>query len=139
MCAYVYMYMYVLYTCTYMSITYTCKKGFLGGSGSKKIYLKWRKPGFNPWVVECPWRREWKPTPVFLPGEFHGQRSLVGYIPWLTKSWAQHWLTLSLFLHIYTLHMCVHMCMCVCGCVCLCVCVYIYIYIALKLFLPIRS
>ena len=29
-----------------------------------------------------PWRREWLPTPVFLPGEFHGQRSLVGYSPW---------------------------------------------------------
>ena len=29
-----------------------------------------------------PWRREWVPTPVFLPGEFHGQRSLVGYSPW---------------------------------------------------------
>ena len=29
-----------------------------------------------------PWRREWLPTPVFLPGESHGQRSLVGYSPW---------------------------------------------------------
>ena len=37
------------------------------------------------WVLslgwEDPWRREWKPTPIFLPGEFHGQRSLVGYSP----------------------------------------------------------
>ena len=32
-----------------------------------------------------PWRREWLPTPVFLPGEFHGQRSLVGYNPWRRK------------------------------------------------------
>ena len=31
---------------------------------------------------EEPWRREWQPTPVFLPGESHGQRSLVGYSPW---------------------------------------------------------
>ena len=31
---------------------------------------------------KIPWRREWLPTPVFLPGEFHGQRSLVGYSPW---------------------------------------------------------
>ena len=30
----------------------------------------------------CPWRRKWQPTPVFLPGESHGQRSLVGYSPW---------------------------------------------------------
>ena len=34
---------------------------------------------FNPWVRKMPWRREWPPTPIFLPGEFHGQRSLVGY------------------------------------------------------------
>ena len=31
------------------------------------------------------WRREWQPTPVFLPGEFHGQGSLVGYSPWSGK------------------------------------------------------
>ena len=34
---------------------------------------------------EEPWRREWQPTPVFLPGESHGQRSLVGYSPWGPK------------------------------------------------------
>ena len=38
--------------------------------------------GLDPWVGEIPWRREWLPTPVFLPGEFHGQRNLVGYSPW---------------------------------------------------------
>ena len=36
---------------------------------------------FNAWVGKMPWRREWLPTPVFLPGEYHGQRSLVGYSP----------------------------------------------------------
>ena len=40
-----------------------------------------RRLGFNPWVGKIPWRREWLPTPVFLPGEFHGQRSLEGYSP----------------------------------------------------------
>ena len=34
---------------------------------------------FHPWVGKISWRREWQPTPVFLRGEFHGQRSLVGY------------------------------------------------------------
>ena len=34
---------------------------------------------FQPWVGKIPWRREWQPTPVFLPGESHGQRSLVRY------------------------------------------------------------
>ena len=38
------------------------------------------RPGFDPWVGKILWRRDWLPTPVFLPGEFHGQRSLVGYI-----------------------------------------------------------
>ena len=37
---------------------------------------------FNPWIGKIPWRREWQPTPVFLPGKSHGQRSLVGYGPW---------------------------------------------------------
>ena len=41
-----------------------------------------RKPGFYSWVGKFLWRREWQSTPVFLPGEFHGQRSLVGYSPW---------------------------------------------------------
>ena len=40
---------------------------------------------FDPWVGKIPWRREWQPTLVFLPGEFHGQRSLVGYSPWGRK------------------------------------------------------
>ena len=34
-----------------------------------------------------PWRRAWKPTPVFLPGAFHGQRSLEGYSSWCCKEW----------------------------------------------------
>ena len=37
--------------------------------------------GFSPWVGKSPWRRPWQPTPVFFPGESHGQRSLVGCSP----------------------------------------------------------
>ena len=44
-----------------------------------------RRPRFDPWVGKIPWRRMWQPTPVFLPGEFHGQRSQVGYSPWGCK------------------------------------------------------
>ena len=36
----------------------------------------------SPWVGKIPWRRKWQPTPVFWPGEPHGQWSLVGYNPW---------------------------------------------------------
>ena len=52
-------------------------------------WLKWQRiclqcwgPRFNPWVRKILWSRKWQPTSVFLPGEFHGQRSLVSYIPW---------------------------------------------------------
>ena len=38
--------------------------------------------GFDPWVRKIPWRREWLPSPVFLSGESHGQRSLMGYNPY---------------------------------------------------------
>ena len=47
-----------------------------------RICLQCRRPGSDPWVGKIPWRRDWPPTPVFFPGEFHGQRSLVGYGPW---------------------------------------------------------
>ena len=51
----------------------------------KRIYLQCRRHGFNPQVGKIPWRREWQPTPVFLPGESHGQRRLEGYSPWGCK------------------------------------------------------
>ena len=44
-----------------------------------------RRHEFNPWVEKIPRRRAWQPTPVFLPGKSHGQRSLVGYSPWGRK------------------------------------------------------
>ena len=40
---------------------------------------------FDPWCRDVLWKREWLPTPVFLPGKSHGQRSLVGYSPWGCK------------------------------------------------------
>ena len=46
-----------------------------------RTYLQcrsYRRHGFDPWVGKIPWRREWQPTPVLLPGESHGQRSLAG-------------------------------------------------------------
>ena len=41
--------------------------------------------GFDPWVGKIPWRRKWRPTPVFLPEESHGQKSLAVYSPWGCK------------------------------------------------------
>ena len=51
-----------------------------------KNLLQCRRPRFDPWVGKIPWRREWLPTPVFLPGEFQGQRSFAGYSPWDHKA-----------------------------------------------------
>ena len=44
-----------------------------------------RRCGFDSGVGNIPWRREWQPTLVFLPGEFHGHRSLMSYSPWGRK------------------------------------------------------
>ena len=58
---------------------------FRGDSDARKSAHNSRRPGFNPWMRMIPWRREWLPTPVFLPGKSHGQRSLVGFSPWGRK------------------------------------------------------
>ena len=63
-----------------------------------KICLRCGRHGFDPGVGKIDWRREWVPSPVFLPGESHGQRSLAGYSPWDCKEAdTTEWLTLSLF------------------------------------------
>ena len=46
-----------------------------------------------------PWRRKWQPTPVLLPGESHGQRSLVGYSSWGRKGSDTTEATLHIFTH----------------------------------------
>ena len=45
----------------------------------KKSTCQCRRHQFDPWVGKIPWRKKWQPTPVFLPGKSHGQRSLVDY------------------------------------------------------------
>ena len=47
----------------------------------KEFTHQCRRLRFSPWIGKIPWRRKWQPTPVFLPGKFHGQRSLEGYSP----------------------------------------------------------
>ena len=53
---------------------------------AKEFACNARVTWFDSWVGKIPWRRKWQPTPVFLPGESHGQRSLAGYNPWGCKS-----------------------------------------------------
>ena len=72
-------------------------KAFPRGSDDKGIFLQCRRPGFDLWVRKVPWRKEWLPIPVFLPGEFHGLRNLVGYCLCDHKEWdTTEQLTLSL-------------------------------------------
>ena len=54
----------------------------MGGKESTCQCKRQKRPGFDPWVGKIPWRRKWQPTPVSLPGESHGQKSLEGYSPW---------------------------------------------------------
>ena len=54
------------------------KQGFPGGSDGEESACK-QETRVQSLSWKIPWRREWLPTPVFLPGEFYGQRSLVGY------------------------------------------------------------
>ena len=58
--------------------------GFPGGASEKEPvcqYRRHKRRRFGPQVRNIPWRRAWHPTPVYLPGESHGQRSLVGSGP----------------------------------------------------------
>ena len=62
---------------------------FTGGASGKEPACQCRRHErlmFNPWVGKIPWSRKWQPTPVLLPGESHGQRSLAGCGPWDHKS-----------------------------------------------------
>ena len=54
----------------------------LSGKESTCQCRRHRRLGFHPWARKISWRRKWQPTPVFLSGESHGQRSLAGYSPW---------------------------------------------------------
>ena len=57
---------------------------YAGGASGKELTCqrkRGKRPRFNPWVGKVPWRKAWQSTPVFLPGESHGKRTLVGYSP----------------------------------------------------------
>ena len=62
--------------------------GLPGGASGKEPACQCRRRKrrrFHPWVGEIPWRRAWRPTLVFLPGESHEKRGLAGYSPWGSK------------------------------------------------------
>ena len=61
---------------------YIYGKTWLSGKESACQCRRCKRRRFDPWVGKIPQRRKWQSTPVFLPGESHGQRSLVGHSPW---------------------------------------------------------
>ena len=72
-----------------------CKS--MGSFGASQVMLMVKNPllsarntrcGFSPWVGKTPWRRAWQPSPVFLPGESHGERSLQATAHGLAQRWA---------------------------------------------------
>ena len=77
------------------SITYICFKNttmvmlrlsrWHSGKESACRCRRCKRCGFEPRVRKIPWSRTWQPTPVFLPGKSHRQRSLVGCSPWGRK------------------------------------------------------
>ena len=63
--------------------------GFAGGTSGKEFTCQCRRPRrreLDHWIRKIPWRRKWQPTPVFLPGESHGQRSLWATVLGVTES-----------------------------------------------------
>ena len=52
----------------------------------KESACQYRRHRFDPWVGKIPWKRNWQPTLAFLPGKFHGQRTLAGHSPWGSQS-----------------------------------------------------
>ena len=92
-------------SCSFFRMSTPFWRSFPGGSVVKNL-LAMQETGFDPWVKKIPWRRKWQPTPVFLPGESHGQKRLVAYHPWgwkesdrterLNNSFPGPWCPLSL-------------------------------------------
>ena len=72
-------------TRTLSPVTFNKALNLLGVQLTLTKSCQCRKHRFNLWARKIPWRRKWPPTPVFLPGKSHGQRSLAGYSPWSCK------------------------------------------------------
>ena len=67
---------------TFLRNSSGCLYGFPKWHSDKESARQAGDTGFHPCVRKIPWRRKWQPTPVFLPGDFHGQRNLEGYSSW---------------------------------------------------------
>ena len=76
----------------------------ISGNGPTCQCSRHKRLRFDPWVGKSPWSRKRQPTPVFLPGQFHGERSLAGYSPWGHKESNTTWVTEHTHTHTHTHH-----------------------------------
>ena len=95
---------YFIHNSLYLLIAHYCHTHAIfpddaSGEESTCQCKRCKRHGFNPWVRKISWRKKWQPTPVFLPGESHGWRSLEGYSPWCCQ---QSDTTEQLNTHTYT-------------------------------------
>ena len=67
-----------------------CFPGGISGKEPACSCRRCKRHSFDPWVEKIPWSRKWQPTPVFSPGEPHGQGSLEGYSPWGSQQSTEH-------------------------------------------------
>ena len=72
---------------------------------------RYKRCGFHSWVRKILWRRKWLPTPVFLPGEPHGQMSVLGYSPWGGRV-GHDWAYMVYVLYLYTYNVYTYLCVC---------------------------
>ena len=104
----------------FMILPHCCSHGFEGlitrlsewwcYSGKEPAWQckRHKSLGFSPWVGKIPWRRKWQPTPMFLPGKSHGQRSLADYSSWGHRELDMtEWLLLLLLSHVRRVQLCV--------------------------------
>ena len=77
-------------------------KGFSSGTVGKEPACGCKRCRIDTWVGKIPWSRKWQPIPVFLPGKFHGQRSLGSYSPWGSLRVGHVWTHVSACTHTYT-------------------------------------
>ena len=94
---------YILYIKdNFYTISHKLFREFSAGSVVKnESPCQCRRLRFDPWVGKILWRRKWQPTPVFLLGKSYEQRSLLGYIPWVAKSWI--WLSDRTCMHAWNI------------------------------------
>ena len=91
---------------------WTEEPGGLQSMGSLRVGHDWATSlSFFTFIFLMHWRRKWQPTPVLLPAKSHGQRSLVGYIPWGCK---ESDMTERLHFHFYCVYVCTQSCPTLC-------------------------